>query len=73
MKCSVCGAEMRESNTDMPFKTDGNRIVILKQLPVIECASCREYLLTDAVMAKVEEILDKADRDAELEIVRFAA
>jgi hypothetical protein len=48
-------------------------IVILKGLPVLQCENCREYLLDDSVMNRVEEILQKADAAAELEIIRFAA
>jgi len=41
-------------------------IVILKGLPVLQCDNCREYLLEDVVMHRV-------DTAAELEIIRYAA
>jgi len=47
--------------------------VILKDLPVLQCESCGEYLLEDPVMEVVERMLDKVDADAELEILRYAA
>ena len=73
MKCRVCGGEMRQIITDLPFKVTERNIVILKQLPVIQCETCSEYLLEDAVFVRVEELLGKANPAAELEIISFAA
>lgn len=73
MKCHVCGSEMEHVHTDLPFKLGESTIVIVKNLPVLQCKSCSEYLLEDPVMQKVEEILDQVNREAELEIVRYAA
>jgi YgiT-type zinc finger domain-containing protein len=73
MRCSVCGSKLSPLITDLPFKLSDTSIVILKGLPVLQCDNCREYLLDDAVMNRVEEILQRADAAAELEIIRFAA
>jgi len=47
--------------------------VNIKELPVLQCPNCGEYLLEGATMAWVEEALDRIDPSAELEIVRYAA
>ena len=73
MKCHVCGADLVRLVTDLPFKLSETTIVIVKDLPVLQCAACSQYLLEDPVMERVDEILDSADARAELEIVRFAA
>jgi len=73
MKCTVCGAAMKPVTTDLPFKLSETHIVILKQLPVLQCSACREYLIEDAVMARVDDMLTRADRTAELEVIRYAA
>lgn len=73
MKCEVCGAELAAMKTDLPFKVRDTGIVILKDLPVLQCKNCPQYLIEDAVLAHVDEILRHVDRDAELEIVRYAA
>ena len=73
MRCSVCGSKLRPLITDLPFKLSDTSIVILKGLPVLQCDNCREYLLDDSVMNRVEEILQRADAAAELEIIRYAA
>jgi len=47
--------------------------VNIKELPVLQCPNCGEYLLEDAMMEWVEGVLDRIDPSAELEIVRYAA
>jgi YgiT-type zinc finger domain-containing protein len=59
--------------TNLPFKVNEATIIILKDLPVLQCDNCSEYLLDDPVMERVEEILEKVDTAAELEIIKYAA
>lgn len=75
MKCRVCGSNMRSVVTDLPFKVSEATIVILKDLPAFqcECERCSEYLLEDAVMSRVDELLGRVDSAAELEVVKYAA
>ncbi|MDZ4861485.1 MAG: YgiT-type zinc finger protein [Candidatus Hydrogenedentes bacterium] len=73
MTCHSCGATMEPTQTGLPFKVTESAIVIVKQVPVMQCSSCREYLIEDVVMKRVEEILASVDSLAELEVVSFAA
>lgn len=73
MRCRVCGSEMEAIRTDLPFKVSDRTIVILRNLPVLQCGNCGEYLFEDPVFAEVEEILSRVDNSAELEVIRYAA
>lgn len=73
MRCHVCGAEMRETKTDLPFKLTERSIVVVREVPAIQCSGCREYMLSDKVMERIDELLSAANTDADLEVVRFAA
>ncbi|MBQ11150.1 MAG: YgiT-type zinc finger domain-containing protein [Planctomyces sp.] len=73
MKCTVCGAKMNPVVSDLPFKTTADSIVILKNLPVFQCENCTEYLIEDAVMSRVDEIIAGISGAAELEVIRYAA
>jgi YgiT-type zinc finger domain-containing protein len=73
MTCRVCGGVQSPVRTDLPFKVADSTIVIVKDLPTYQCSSCSEFVLEDAVMARVDEILGSVDASAELEVVRFAA
>jgi YgiT-type zinc finger domain-containing protein len=57
MKCGVCGTKMMRVVSDLPFTTSNHTIAILKDIPVLQCGNCGEYLLEDAVMSRVDEIL----------------
>ncbi len=71
MHCHVCGARMDAVVTTLPFKVRDRTIVIVKGLPVRQCASCSEYVLEDMVMDQVDRILSHVDAAAELEVVEF--
>ena len=73
MKCTVCGAEMKATTSDLPFKTTEQTIVILKGLPIVQCENCAHYLIEDAVLGRVDEIFAKINGEAELEIIQYAA
>ena len=73
MKCHVCGSNMKSILTNLPFKVNEATIIILKDLPLLQCKNCSEYLLDDAVMKRVDEILEKVDSSAELEVIKYAA
>ncbi|MBW1746621.1 MAG: YgiT-type zinc finger protein [Deltaproteobacteria bacterium] len=73
MKCHVCGSTMKSMITDLPFKLTEISIVVLKKVPVLQCDGCREYLLDDPVLERVEKSLENADFAAEIEVLRHAA
>jgi YgiT-type zinc finger domain-containing protein len=73
MKCHSCGASFERIITDLPFKTGGHSIVIIKDLPILQCSNCNEYLIEDSVMAAVERTIAKTSNDVEVEILRYAA
>ena len=73
MKCGVCGAEMTRVVSDSPFKMSDHSIAILKDVPVLACGNCGDYLLEDAAMSRVDEILSGITGAAELEVIRYAA
>lgn len=73
MKCRLCGSTMGPKITNLPFKVKETTIVILKDLPVLQCGNCSEYLLDDSVLERVDKILEKVDTAAELEVIKYAA
>jgi len=54
-------------------KRGAKRVVIRKDLPVLQCRSRREYLIEDAVMARMNTMLTEVDERAELEIMSYTA
>jgi YgiT-type zinc finger domain-containing protein len=73
IKCHICGGSLRPTRVDLPFKRDEKSIVIFKDIPLLQCDNCPEYLIEDPVMRKVEAFLEGVASSSELEIVRYAA
>ena len=75
MICHRCGGtQMQEQNTDLPFKLDVHKILVVKELPAFVCRSCGETSLSDEVMAKVDLIIEKVRQiNGELDVVSYAA
>ena len=73
MRCHQCGSRMKPRVTDLPFKIADISIVVIRQIPVLQCEGCGEYELEDDVMGRVEILLAHADSAVELEIIRYAA
>jgi len=73
MKCHVCGGRMDSIRTDLPFKLDQHKIIVVKDMPVEQCQSCYEFLIQDPVMEDLDCLLDSVDSGIELEVRRFAA
>jgi YgiT-type zinc finger domain-containing protein len=64
---------MKPVVTDLPFKVNEVTIVILKDLPGFQCERCSESVLEDAVLNRVDELLNRVDSAAELEVIKYAA
>ena len=73
MNCHNCGEKYLAATTDIPFKTGTHSVVINKDLPVLQCANCGEYLIEDSEMRRADEILSSIEKDVEVGIIRYAA
>ncbi|MCH7732953.1 MAG: YgiT-type zinc finger protein [Candidatus Marinimicrobia bacterium] len=73
MICHKCGGKLEEVIADLPFRVGHNSIIIIKELPILQCQNCDEYLIEDPVMEKVDRKLSKIDETAELEVFSYAS
>ena len=73
MKCHVCGTLMTRVVTDLPFRVDRSVMIILRELPLIECRECSAYAFEERVMERVHEIVERLRSPAHLDAVRYAA
>ena len=73
MRCHNCGDSYEKVYSDLPFKIGPHTIIIIKDVPVLQCANCHEFHLEDVVMGKIDEILERIDERAEVEIFNYAA
>lgn len=71
MKCHECGADLRRVVTDLPFKRGARSIAILRDLPVLQCENCSQFLIEDSTMERIDKLLNGIDQSAELEILPY--
>ncbi len=63
MKCPLCRGKMVKGKTHLPYELDGERIVVVKNVPALVCAQCGDAFVEIEVLRKVEKIIDRAGRD----------
>ncbi|MEA3421614.1 MAG: YgiT-type zinc finger protein, partial [Acidobacteriota bacterium] len=73
MMCHKCGNSMTKKVTDLPFKLDDHRIIVIKDVPIFLCSKCGEILIENEVMKKLNPVFSDVKRDRELEVVKYAA
>ena len=74
MKCLICRqGETCAGKTTVPL-TRARTTVVIKDVPAEICDNCGEYYLSEKVAEQVYSMAEAAvQRDAEVEIIRFAA
>ncbi|HEX4890959.1 MAG TPA: type II toxin-antitoxin system MqsA family antitoxin [Alphaproteobacteria bacterium] len=74
MKCLICKlGETRAGEATVPL-TRGKTTVVIKGVPAEICSNCGEYYLSEGVARQAYALADAAaQRETEVEIVRFAA
>jgi len=59
--------------SDLPFRVDRSVMIILRELPLIECRECSAYAFEERVMERVQEIVQRLKSPSHLEAVLYAA
>jgi hypothetical protein len=59
--------------SDLPFRVNRSAMIILRDLPLMECSECSAYALEDVVMERVHEIVQRLRSPSHLDAVRYAA
>jgi YgiT-type zinc finger domain-containing protein len=64
---------MRRVVTDLPFRVNRSVMIILRNLPLVECSECGAYILEEKVMERVHEIVGRLRSPSHLEAVLYSA
>jgi len=73
MKCFFCkNDETAEAKTTEVYEIDGN-LVIIRNIPCLECEQCEEKYFIDTVMGRLENLVDEARKMIqEVSIIDFS-
>jgi YgiT-type zinc finger domain-containing protein len=70
-RCALCGGEMYEGITTIPFLI-GEKVVVIKDVPAEICSDCGEAYMKSSVVDKVESVLDKLEElHSEMSVVHY--
>jgi len=73
MKGHVCGNSVTRVVSDLPFRVNRSVMIILRDLPLMECSECGAYALEAMVMERVHEIVERLDSPSHLDAVLYPA
>ena len=71
-RCPLCGGEMSDGFTTIPFFIKG-KVVVIKDVPAEVCSDCGEGYMKSSVVEKIESTLDRLEElHSEMSIVQYA-
>lgn len=72
--CKYCFGD-KQIETTTSFTVDkGERLIVVRHVPCIECPVCGEVLISEEVSERLEEILEKANKDSkEVFVIEYSA
>jgi len=74
MKCTICRNGETVAGTTTVTMERGKTIVVVRGVPAAICQTCGEYYLDEEVAQRVyRQAEDAVKRNAEVEILRYAA
>jgi YgiT-type zinc finger domain-containing protein len=73
MKCHLCGTQMKPVVADLPFRVNRSVMIIIRELPLLECGECSAYALQDVVMERVHAMVQGLTPPSHLDGVRYTA
>lgn len=72
-RCPLCGGEMSDGITTIPFLIS-EKVVVIKDVPAEICSDCGEAYMKSSVVGKVESVLDKLEElHSEMSVVHYKA
>ena len=63
MKCPICGSGLKEGKTTLTFQMEGNKIIVVKDVPALICEECGEESVDIKDSRIVEKLVKKAIED----------
>jgi YgiT-type zinc finger domain-containing protein len=72
-RCPLCGGEMKDGITTIPFLS-GDRVTVIKNVPAEICSDCGEAYMKSSVVDKIESLLDRVEAlHSEMSVLHYEA
>ena len=63
MLCPLCKGDMSPGKTILPFELNNGKVIVVLNVPARICDQCGEEYVDMDVTRKVEQLLDRAEKD----------
>ncbi|MEW6326667.1 MAG: type II toxin-antitoxin system MqsA family antitoxin [Thermodesulfobacteriota bacterium] len=63
MRCPLCKGNMVTGKTNLPYELDGEKIIVVRNVPALVCDQCGDAFVEIDILRKVEEVIARAERD----------
>lgn len=74
MKCVLCKTGESHPGTTTVTLERNHIVIVFKDVPADVCENCGEYFLSEAVTKRIyQQAEEAAERNAEVEVLRYAA
>lgn len=72
-RCPLCGGELHDSTTIVPFFIN-DKVIVVKDVPAEVCEECSEAYMKSSVTGRIEDLLDKIEAlDSDMSIIHYKA
>jgi len=72
-RCALCGGELQDGNTTVPFLI-GEKVAVIKNVPAEICSDCGEAYLRSSVVEQIEILLDRLEQlHFEMSVIQYEA
>lgn len=63
MKCPLCAGDMTDGTTTLVFNLEGQRVVVVLNVPARICDQCGDEFIPLESAQKVEQLVEKSKQD----------
>ena len=72
-RCPLCGGDMADGSTAVPFFID-EKIIVVKDVPAEVCSDCGEAYMKSSVAGNIEATLDLLNNlHSEMSVIHYKA
>jgi YgiT-type zinc finger domain-containing protein len=68
--CNACFEKKAETITTFTVEKE-NRVIVIRNVPCLECPVCGETFFTDEVASRIEVLINNDDRQEVVTVINF--
>ncbi|MBI5207979.1 MAG: YgiT-type zinc finger protein [Candidatus Firestonebacteria bacterium] len=62
MRCPSCRGSMEEGISSLPYELNGDKFIVVRNVPALVCKQCGEVFIQSHILKKVEVLLNTVEK-----------